>query len=111
MIRLTAQYVTLDAAEGDQPSRTITGLAVPWDTVATLSGGEQVKFLKGSLPEDGPAPKLLEYHDDTRVIGVVTERVVAACMSMNHLKESRPQCQHQSPLRSSRYGSSAYGVR
>lgn len=75
MIRLTAQYVTLDAAEGDQPSRTITGLAVPWDTVATLSGGEQVKFLKGSLPEDGPAPKLLEYHDDTRVIGVVTERV------------------------------------
>ena len=75
MIRLTAQLVTLDAAEGDQPSRTITGLAVPWDTVATLSGGEQVKFLKGSLPEDGPAPKLLEYHDDTRVIGVVTERV------------------------------------
>lgn len=75
MIRLTAQHVTLDAAEGDQPSRTITGLAVPWDTVATLSGGEQVKFLKGSLPEDGPAPKLLEYHDDTRVIGVVTERV------------------------------------
>ena len=75
MIRLTAQQITLDAAEGDQPSRSITGLAVPWDTVATLSGGEQVKFLKGSLPEDGPAPKLLEYHDDTRVIGVVTERV------------------------------------
>jgi HK97 family phage prohead protease len=75
MIRLTAQLVTLDAAEGDTPSRTITGLAVPWDTVATLSGGEQVKFLKGSLPEDGPAPKLLEFHDDTRVIGVVTERV------------------------------------
>jgi len=75
MIRLTAQLVTLDAAEGDAPSRTITGLAVPWDTVATLSGGEQVKFLKGSLPEDGPAPKLLEFHDDTRVIGVVTERV------------------------------------
>ena len=28
MIRLTAQLVTLDAAEGDAPSRTITGLAV-----------------------------------------------------------------------------------
>ena len=32
-------------------------------------------FLEGSLPEDGPMPKLLEYHDDTRVIGRVTERV------------------------------------
>ena len=77
MIRFNAQLVTLDAsADETQPSRTITGLAVPWDVVANLSGDVgPVKFLKGSISVDGPMPKLLEYHDDTRVIGRVTERV------------------------------------
>ena len=78
MIRLTAQQVTLDASADGQPSRQITGLAVPWNVKATLSGGESVVFLEGSLPEDGPMPKLLEYHDETRVIGRVTERVSTA---------------------------------
>jgi len=77
MIRFNAQLVTLDAsADETQPSRTITGLAVPWDVVANLSNDVgPVKFLKGSISVDGPMPKLLEYHDDTRVIGRVTERV------------------------------------
>jgi HK97 family phage prohead protease len=75
MIRLTAQQITLDASADGEPSRQITGLAVPWNVKAQLSGGESVVFLEGSLPEDGPMPKLLEYHDDTRVIGRVTERV------------------------------------
>lgn len=75
MIRLTAQLVTLDASADGEPSRQITGLAVPWNVKATLSGGESVVFLEGSLPEDGPMPKLLEYHDETRVIGRVVERV------------------------------------
>jgi hypothetical protein len=78
MIRLTAQHITLDASADGEPSRQITGLAVPWNVKATLSGGESVVFLEGSLPEDGPMPKLLEYHDDTRVIGRVTERVSTA---------------------------------
>ena len=78
MIRLTAQQITLDASADGEPSRQITGLAVPWNVKATLSGGESVVFLEGSLPEDGPMPKLLEYHDDTRVIGRVTERVSTA---------------------------------
>ena len=78
MIRLTAQQVTLDASADGEPSRQITGLAVPWNVKATLSGGESVVFLEGSLPEDGPMPKLLEYHDETRVIGRVTERVSTA---------------------------------
>ena len=78
MIQLTAQQITLDASADGQPSRQITGLAVPWNVKATLSGGESVVFLEGSLPEDGPMPKLLEYHDDTRVIGRVTERVSTA---------------------------------
>jgi uncharacterized protein len=75
MIRLTAQQITLDASADGEPSRQITGLAVPWNVKATLSGGESVVFLEGSLPEDGPMPKLLEYHDETRVIGRVTERL------------------------------------
>ena len=75
MIRLTAQQITLDASADGEPSRQITGLAVPWNVKATLSGGESVVFLEGSLPEDGKMPMLLEYHDDTRVIGRVTERV------------------------------------
>lgn len=78
MIRLTAQQVTLDASADGEPTRQITGLAVPWNVKATLSGGESVVFLEGSLPEDGPMPKLLEFHDDTRVIGRVTERVSTA---------------------------------
>lgn len=75
MIQLTAQQITLDAAADGEATRQITGLAVPWNVKATLSGGESVIFLEGSLPEDGPMPKLLEFHDDTRVIGRVTERV------------------------------------
>ena len=75
MIQLIAQQITLDASSDGEPTRQITGLAVPWNVKATLSGGESVIFLEGSLPEDGPMPKLLEYHDDTRVIGRVTERV------------------------------------
>ena len=75
MIQLTAQQITLDASADGEPTRQITGLAVPWNVKAQLSGGESVVFLEGSLPEDGPMPKLLEYHDDTRVIGRVTERV------------------------------------
>ena len=78
MIRLTAQLITLDASADGEPSRQITGLAVPWNVKAQLSGGESVVFLEGSLPEDGPMPKLLEYHDETRVIGRVTERVSTA---------------------------------
>lgn len=78
MIRLTAQQITLDASADGEPTRQITGLAVPWNVKAQLSGGESVVFLEGSLPEDGPMPKLLEFHDDTRVIGRVTERVSTA---------------------------------
>jgi len=77
MIKFNAQLVTLDAAAEDgTPTRTITGLAVPWNVVANLSGDVgPVKFLEGSISVDGPMPKLLEYHDDTRIIGRVTERV------------------------------------
>ena len=76
MIQFKAQQVSLDAAapEGDAPKRSLSGLAVPWNVEATVSGGQVVKFLPGSLPEDGPAPKLLEEHAGLP-IGIVTERV------------------------------------
>ena len=64
MIQFKAQYVSIDAAADDTeaPKRTLSGLAVPWNVEATVGNGQVVKFLPGSLPEDGPAPKLLEEH-------------------------------------------------
>jgi HK97 family phage prohead protease len=75
MIYLTQSTVKVAAAEGDAPSRIIEGVAVPYNVEATVLGGERVMFLKGSLPTDGKAPRLLESHDSSRIIGVVTARM------------------------------------
>lgn len=76
ILTLAAADVTVRAAEPDgAPSRTIEGVAVPWNVDATVADGTRVRFLPGSLPEDGPAPKFLRDHDPSRPIGVVTERV------------------------------------
>ena len=61
------------AAEGEAPSRTIMGLAVPWNVTAYASTGP-VRFLPGSIPTDGKAPKLIRNHDLADPIGIVTER-------------------------------------
>lgn len=74
MIRLTPQQFDIDAAQGDQPRRTISGVAVVYGVEATVSDGTRVKFLEGSLPLEGPNPKLFLYHDSTQPVGVVTER-------------------------------------
>jgi HK97 family phage prohead protease/HK97 family phage major capsid protein len=74
MIRLTADKTFVLAEEGDNP-RTISGIAVPWNTVATVSDGTRVKFERGSLPITGKKPKLLKYHDSTSPVGVVTGRL------------------------------------
>jgi phage head maturation protease len=57
------------------PKRTIYGLAAPYNVAAKTSTGLDVLFMPGSLPVDGPAPKLMQYHDSTKPIGIVTERV------------------------------------
>jgi HK97 family phage prohead protease len=76
MIRFTAPSVTIDAAAGDgTPSRTITGIAVPYGVPATVSDGTQVVFEQGSLPVEGKAPRLYMNHDSNQAIGIVTERV------------------------------------
>jgi len=76
MIKLTPSQITVDAAQADgQPRRSISGVAIQYDVVATVSDGTQVKFLKGSLSAAGRKPKLYMQHDATQIIGQVTERV------------------------------------
>jgi HK97 family phage prohead protease len=75
MIRLTNSSFSIDAAAPDgTPKRTITGVALPYNTEATVTGGQVVTFMPGSLPTDGKAPKLFMSHDSTQAIGLVTER-------------------------------------
>lgn len=74
MIKFTATAVSIDAAAGDQPTRTISGIAVPYGEVATVLDGTQVMFEQGALPVDGKAPKLFMYHDSTQPVGIVTAR-------------------------------------
>ena len=74
IIRFTAQRFDVLASEGEAPSRTIQGVAVPWGVTAHASTGK-VRFAEGALPVDGPAPKLLRDHDPTQPIGIVLERV------------------------------------
>ena len=74
MIKFTAVPVTLDAAAGEDAPRTITGIAVPWDTVATVSGGEKVMFKRGAFDLNAKPARLLENHDG-RPIGIVNELV------------------------------------
>ena len=75
MIRFTPSSFTVEAAKGGMPKRTIYGLAAPYNVAARTSTGQDVLFMPGSLPVDGPAPKLMQYHDSTKPIGIVTERV------------------------------------
>ena len=74
MIKFTAVPVTLDAAAGEDAPRTITGIAVPWDTVATVSGGEKVMFKRGAFDLNAKPARLLENHDG-RPIGIVNELI------------------------------------
>lgn len=74
-VRLVSGGVTLEAAGPDgAPSRTVAGLAVPYNVTATVDGGQRVRFLPGSLPVDGENPLLLLGHDRSRAVGVVTTR-------------------------------------
>ena len=76
MLKLTAGQFTVDAAAADeQPRRTITGVAVPYNTFAAVSDDSVVMFMPGSLPVEGKAPRLFMYHDHSQPVGVVTERV------------------------------------
>jgi len=76
MIRLTPSKITVDAAASDGLARrSISGIAVTYDEVAVVADGTKVRFLQGSLPTDGRAPKLFGQHDASQIIGILTERV------------------------------------
>ena len=68
-------FSIISAGPDGTPRRTIEGVAVEWNTIATVSSGQQVKFLPGSLPTDGPAPKFMLDHSADKPLGMVVERV------------------------------------
>lgn len=77
MLKLSApvSIVQAEAADDeDKPRREIMGIAVPWNVDATVMDGTRVRFAKGALSEDGPAPKLIESHDMGQIRGLVTSR-------------------------------------
>ena len=60
MIRFTSNTFAVEAAGPDgENRRTITGIAVPYNTFATVSDGTTVQFMPGSLPVEGKAPKVI----------------------------------------------------
>jgi HK97 family phage prohead protease len=77
MIKFQAVPVTLDAAAGDDAPRTITGVAVPWDSVGVVASGEKVSFRKGAFDVTAKPAKLIEGHDMSKMLGVVNEVVEA----------------------------------
>ena len=76
MLKLISTDLTLDATaiEG-VPSRTVSGVAVPYGVAATVSDGTKVIFEAGSLPTDGKAPKLYLNHNSEQAVGLISERV------------------------------------
>ena len=76
MIKFNSTNFTIDAAAPGEPARrTITGVAVEYNTFATVSDGTTVQFAPGSLPVDGRPPRVFMYHDSTMPVGLVSERV------------------------------------
>jgi hypothetical protein len=63
--------IIAEAGDDNRPAR-IAGIAVPWDVVATVSGGQRVKFLRGAFDLNQKPAKLLENHDMSQLRGVVT---------------------------------------
>jgi len=75
MIRLTSDNTfSIDAAAGDAPRRQISGVAVEYNKIATVSDGTKVMFMPGSLSAEGKNPKLYMQHDSSQILGQVTER-------------------------------------
>ena len=72
LIRFDADPALITAQAGDatEPAR-ISGLAVPWDVVATVSDGTAVQFARGAFDVSQKAAKLIENHDITQLRGIV----------------------------------------
>lgn len=72
MIRFDADasLITAQAGTETEPAR-IAGIAVPWDVVATVSDGQQVRFARGAFDTTQKPAKLIENHDITQLRGIV----------------------------------------
>ena len=90
MIRFTSDQATLTAKAGDtEGERRIDAIAVPYNVFATVSDGTQVMFKPGSLPVDGKAPRVFMYHDASKPVGIVAERVDTDTAMLASMKISR----------------------
>ena len=75
-LEIAAKLHAVNAAGADgQPRRTVEGVAVEYNVDAVVSDGTLVRFLPGSLPVDGAAPKFIRDHDLSQPLGIVAERV------------------------------------
>jgi hypothetical protein len=91
MMRLVTDKVTV-TAEAGQPTdgeRRIDAIALPYNQWAIVSGGQEVMFRPGSLPVDGRNPRVFMYHDSTKVVGSVVERIDTDEAMLASMKISR----------------------
>lgn len=63
-------FFSAEDIECSGESRTIRGIAVPWNVIGRVSDGRRVKFLPGSL-DASARPVSLRDHDRTKPIGTV----------------------------------------
>ena len=89
IIRFTSDSIQIEAEAAAQGRREITAVAVPWNQFATVSDGTQVSFLPGSLPVDGKAPRVFMYHDSSKPVGIVAERVDTGTEMLASMKISK----------------------
>jgi HK97 family phage prohead protease len=75
MLRFTSDQITIKAEAGEEGERRIDAIAVPYNVFASVSDGQEVMFLPGSLPVEGKAPRVFMYHDPSKPVGIVAERL------------------------------------
>jgi len=89
-MRLVTDQVTVTAEAGEPTGeRRIDAIAVPYNQWAVVSGGQEVMFKPGSLPVDGKNPRVFMYHDSTKVVGSVVERIDTDEAMLASMKISR----------------------
>jgi HK97 family phage prohead protease len=89
VIRFTSDSVSVQAKKGEDGERRIDAIAVPYNVFAAVSGGQEVMFKPGSLPVDGKAPRVFMYHDSSKPVGIVAERVDTDEAMLASMKISR----------------------
>lgn len=90
-LEFTSDQVKVQLAADGAPTRLITAVAVPYAPAFAYAGnnGRKVSFAQGSMPADGPAPKVFMYHDSTKPVGIVAERVDTPEAMLASMKISR----------------------